>query len=313
MTLKKRAERFAEKAIKTTDKQKWVSLWEVESNYIQGFNNTRNGERVKFSTHTIVKYTSMCRKSIQNMLNNQSKKDSKEIENLIKEVIVTQNNKRQEKRELDSKSLNIYTDGQQVITIKSPKKLIEKCVDSALNSWQHKELLVALGVLTGRRCSELVRIAFFKDYQYIDEKHIRVGQLLKGSVDSAIIPVFGGSLNVIEGFKNLAETLSEDLSYLSNEEIKQRYSPQATRFSKEYLKGFYSVNAKGSILKKWTPTIHQTRKIYTILANTFVMSKSEIVTQLGGKFTTVILGHSASTSDNHYDFIQIENTDSYVW
>jgi hypothetical protein len=171
-----------------------------------------------------------------------------------------------------------------------------------------------------------VQIAASNAFQFVDDKHMKLGKLSKGTIKEAVVPVFGSSATVIKGFQNLAsvlpedivdgckrEDLSEDEQTQLNKTINSRFSSAASKYAKDYLEGFYSVEKRGEVKKDWQPNAHAMRKIYTALAQKFVERKSEIVPQVGGKFVTTILAHATQKADAHYDFFEIENSDNYAW
>lgn len=302
-TLKEVAQRFGVEASRLKHNPEAVKkVWLTYSDWI----NSKTANKGKpYSIHTITKFTTMSRKALLSQV-------EEEFQDLLL-IIETKDGVRRKKWKADKEAVDPYVFGEVSLTVKSPSRLIGEALEISLNSWHVNEIIPALGLLTGRRCSEVVMIAAKGGFQYVDKKHIKVKGLLKGGESQAIIPVFGGSTQVIKAFSNLGNLLGEEVEKMNSDQVKRRYQSNASKQAKALLEPYLSVTIPKSYKgKPFSISMHLTRKIYTALCIELVYGNSELLPASRSRFISQVLAHKSGSFDQNYDFIQV-NKDGLLW
>ena len=215
---------------------------------------------------------------------NSDKQVSLGIVSVGTEIALRNNAKKRENRDkkaqLDNKK-----------TLEGIEGLIKEC-EAMLNSWDWKDLAVAISLLTGRRTIEVMKTAAFKSPKAnLVTFH---GQAKAKGKKPYRIPVLSSGAKIAKATKRLRQL--KDFSAVDNKKVNQAVHVALDRRTSKLLK-HYTVN---------DCSMHDLRKIYAVYCYDKLSNSNIIKNEFGQALTEEttfireILGHETTETGLHY-------------
>lgn len=186
--------------------------------------------------------------------------------------------------EILSSKLNDYDNNYELIGFGD---VLNNAIQILKTGWQIGDLSYALGLVTGRRSIEILKLGSF---EYVDKQHVIFsGQAKrKTQLPAKVIPVLCDAELIIKAFRRLRDTLP-DLTEKSEEQVNKSYAKALNSSAKKHLDGHYSA----------PKIMHHTRAIYVAAAcrifydDANQRSKSPYVVENNKrKFISELTGHT---------------------